>query len=206
MGESGPAEVGPWARAHVEPHVAEVWRNVGSCMRVLSDPHFQVESVFETLVEHGPEEESTLTSKIHTCVCVREGGGRETICLCVSRGAGRPCLWVRKGVTAEVPFESLGFFPQNLATPSPACLEGEGAPHQIPKRMVPTPCRYSPDRGGRHGRWGVGTGVGVAPSHLELSSWPALSAGRESPYPSLQLSCPCAQGPGPSPHFQALLV
>lgn len=46
------------------PHVAEVRGETGlTCARPLRSP-FQVESVFETLVEHGPEEESTLTSKM----------------------------------------------------------------------------------------------------------------------------------------------
>lgn len=31
--------------------------------------HFQVESVFETLVEDSPEEESTLTSKLSVHIC-----------------------------------------------------------------------------------------------------------------------------------------
>ena len=45
-----------------------------------SDPCCQVESVFETLVEDSPEEESTLTSKMSVCTCVRgerDSGGRE---------------------------------------------------------------------------------------------------------------------------------
>lgn len=89
--------------------------------------------------------------------------------VCVS-GADTPGLWVRKGVAAEVPFESLGFFPQNLATPSPACLEGEEAPHQIAKRMVPTPCRYGPDGGGRHGRWAWGRVLGWHPDAWDLAA------------------------------------
>lgn len=49
------------------------------------DPCLQVESVFETLVEDSPEEESTLTSKMSKCTRVRE-------CRCVpSREVGKPC-------------------------------------------------------------------------------------------------------------------
>lgn len=41
------------------------------------EPSSQVESVFETLVEDSPEEESTLTSKMCACesVCVWWGAG-----------------------------------------------------------------------------------------------------------------------------------
>ena len=47
-----------------------------------SDPCFQVESVFETLVEDSPEEESTLTSKMSMCTCVR-------VSLCAFQGGGQ---------------------------------------------------------------------------------------------------------------------
>lgn len=74
-----------------------------------SDPCLQVESVFETLVEDSPEEESTLTSKmsVHTrvCVCVSVRG-----CTCVHFGeVGGPCPGVGGGVSAVVPFKSLAF-------------------------------------------------------------------------------------------------
>ena len=50
----------------------------------LSSPRirFQVESVFETLVEDSPEEESTLTSKMSMCTCVR-------VSLCAFQGGGQ---------------------------------------------------------------------------------------------------------------------
>lgn len=47
--------------------------------------HFQVESVFETLVEDSPEEESTLTSKLSVHICAPT---------CVS---GREYTWVYLG-------------------------------------------------------------------------------------------------------------
>lgn len=47
-----------------------------------SDPCSQVESVFETLVEDSPEEESTLTSKMSVCTCVR-------VSLCAFQGGGQ---------------------------------------------------------------------------------------------------------------------
>lgn len=41
---------------------------VGSCVHFfILNSYFQVESVFETLVEDSPEEESTLTSKRRVC-------------------------------------------------------------------------------------------------------------------------------------------
>lgn len=47
------------------------------------EPSFQVESVFETLVEDSPEEESTLTSEMRVCECVCVGPGAGGILLCM---------------------------------------------------------------------------------------------------------------------------
>lgn len=89
-----------------QPWLKVCGEKVGSdaCFFILN-PYFQVESVFETLVEDSPEEESTLTSKMHArvcvlCVCAREREGereREEGYTCVRFGeASRPCPWVRR--------------------------------------------------------------------------------------------------------------
>lgn len=58
---------------------------------------FQVESVFETLVEDSPEEESTLTSKMspHARVCVLGAGEKGGTCVHVGE-LGTPCPGVRR--------------------------------------------------------------------------------------------------------------
>ena len=73
--------------------------------------------MFETLVEDSPEEESTLTSKMSVCVCVR-------VCVCACarvcvREDALVCLWGRRaglalgqggGVTAVAPLSLWVFF------------------------------------------------------------------------------------------------
>lgn len=59
------------------------------CAFILN-PYLQVESVFETLVEDSPEEESTLTSKnehlhMYVCACTN---GKMGMYSCVAWGVG----------------------------------------------------------------------------------------------------------------------